>query len=98
MRREQLSAETCGPLPGRTRRPWLTVYAVPGAEPGIRRTHLRAGHQVYALLRPDRLPDRGAAVPDAVRAFAGHRYADSVRPRTGVRPPVPDRRTVRGRS
>ncbi|MFD5921970.1 hypothetical protein ACFVYP_33730 [Kitasatospora sp. NPDC058201] len=72
---------------------------MPGAELGIRRTHLRAGHQVSALLlRLDRLPDRGVAVPDAVRAFAGHRYADSVRPRTGVRPPVPDRRTVRGRS
>ncbi|MFE6866122.1 hypothetical protein ACFVFS_06165 [Kitasatospora sp. NPDC057692] len=78
LRWEQFSAVTCGGVPGRADRlPWLAVYSAPGAELGIDRSHTVDGHQIYALVRLDRLPDRGRGVPDAIRAFAADRYADA---------------------
>ncbi|MFB7473606.1 hypothetical protein [Kitasatospora sp. NPDC056184] len=78
LRWEQLSAVTCGRVPGRTdRHPWLAVYSAPGAELGIDRSDVVDGHQLYVLLRLDHLPDRGRGVPDAIRAFAADRYADA---------------------
>ncbi|MFD7729284.1 hypothetical protein ACFV6F_02710 [Kitasatospora phosalacinea] len=72
-----IGAVTTGRLPHTVEaHPHLVVYAAPGAVLPFPRSFVDRGHLGYALLRLDRLPDRGRDLPAALRAFAPDRYTD----------------------
>jgi hypothetical protein len=78
---QQIAAVTVGPLPhGSDPAPWLMVWPLPGASLARPRTHLVDGHQAYALVRLDRLPDGENTVPPAVRSYVGERFSAHPRP------------------
>ncbi|MFJ5228771.1 hypothetical protein ACIQBJ_02615 [Kitasatospora sp. NPDC088391] len=75
LRWTDLGAVTTAPLPDSLdRRPFLTVYAAPGADLPLTAPFLSDGHRGYGLIRLDRLPEQGQGVPAALRAFAADRY------------------------